>query len=222
MILVLALFSASAPAQKNGPPRFTVADLDKLVSISDTQISPDGRLVVFAVSRVNMEKNRFERELVLLDLSSKEQRVLTYDREGVGQPRWSPQGERLAFVAKAPALADGKGGGKYQLYVMPMSGGDAKRITDSPTGVQHFSWSPDGKQFAFAAADESPKRGKFDDAFEIHNDGYLITKEPTPTHIWLVAAGGGTAKRLTSGAWSLPRSQPPGSPSSALSWSPDG
>ena len=42
------------------------------------------------------------------------------------------------------------------------------------------------------------------------------------SHIWLVASEGGTARRLTSGAWSLPKSAPPSSPASPLSWSPDG
>src|SRR5262249_32375642 len=45
---------------------------------------------------------------------------------------------------------------------------------------------------------------------------------PMPVHIWLVASEGGKARRLTSGAWTLPVALPPSSPASPLSWSPDG
>src|SRR5207245_348642 len=60
------------------------------------------------------------------------------------------------------------------------------------------------------------------DAFEVGDDGYLTTAAPTPSHIWIVSADGGAARRLTHGTWSLAKSQPPGPPSSPLSWSPDG
>jgi dipeptidyl aminopeptidase/acylaminoacyl peptidase len=50
----------------------------------------------------------------------------------------------------------------------------------------------------------------------------FLTTAPTSSHIWLVPAAGGEAQRLTSGAWSLPVTIPPGAPSSPLSWRPDG
>jgi dipeptidyl aminopeptidase/acylaminoacyl peptidase len=156
--------------------------------------------------------------LVLVDIATGAQRVLTHERTDVGQPRWSPSGDRLAFLASAGADKEAK----HQIFVMPMNGGDARRLSNAPLGVQHFAWSPDGKQLAYAAADEPATRDKNDDAFEIQNDGYLLTKAPTSTHIWLAAADGSNVRRLTSGVWSLPSVMPPGSPSSPLSWSPDG
>ena len=64
---------------------------------------------------------------------------------------------------------------------------------------------------------------KHHDLFEVGDNDYLATSAPTPSHIWLTSASGGTAKRLTSGAWSLPKT-PEGflNPLSPLSWSPDG
>jgi dipeptidyl aminopeptidase/acylaminoacyl peptidase len=207
-----------APQQPKRAP-FTPADLAKLVTVSNPKVRPDGKSVVMVVSRPNMVKNRFDRELVLVDIATGQQRSLTFERQGLGQPRWSPRGDRLAFLASAGTAKDGK----YQVFVMPMTGGDARRVTDASQGVQHFAWSPDGTQIAYAAADEPvKKKDKNDDAFEVGNDGMFTSKAPTPTHIWLVAAEGGTPRRLTSGAWSLPSTMPPGPPSSPLSWSPDG
>jgi dipeptidyl aminopeptidase/acylaminoacyl peptidase len=60
------------------------------------------------------------------------------------------------------------------------------------------------------------------DAFEVGDTDYIETAAAMPSHVWLVSADGGDAKRLTSGTWSLPVVFPPSPPSSPLSWSPDG
>ena len=220
LLLVLVFPSHHTAGQEAGRPgkRLQAGDMDRLVGVSEPRISPDGRSIVVVVSRVNREKNRLDRELVLVDIATAAQRVLTHERPDVGQPRLSPSGDRLAFLAASGPEKEAK----RQIFVMPMNGGDARRISNAPLGVQHFAWSPDGTQVAYASADEPAKRDKNDDAFEIHNDGYLLTKAPTSTHIWLAAADGSKTRRLTSGDWSLPSVPPPGAPSSPLSWNADG
>lgn len=201
-------------------------DLDafgRIVRVADPQIAPDGKSIVVVVSRANFEENRYDVELTLVDVASGRLRTLTSGRRGIGQPRWSPTGERLAFLAQVPPAAGGEL--RTQVFVMPMDGGDARRVTDAARGVQHFAWSPDGQMLAFATADEPPKQTgieRHNRSFEIGNDDFLVQAAAQPTHIWLVGAGGGEAKRLTSGPWSLPTSFPPGPPASPLSWSPDG
>src|SRR6185295_2720408 len=51
---------------------------------------------------------------------------------------------------------------------------------------------------------------------------FTVTAAPTSLHVWTVPAQGGSARRLTSGAWSLPVYHPPGPPSSPFTWTPDG
>ena len=98
-------------------------------------------------------------------------------------------------------------------------------IRDS-LGVEQFAWRPDGASLAFVAADEPPNKAEIEkhhDFFEVGDNDFLTTSAPTPSHIWLVSASGGVAKRLTSGAWSLAKT-PEGffNPHPPLSWSPDG
>ncbi|MFI5166947.1 MAG: S9 family peptidase [Thermoanaerobaculales bacterium] len=231
LLVTVVLLGASAsptPAaeqQAVAPPaarrHFDLEQTAKLVRVADPQIAPDGRSIVVVVSRQDLEANKWESQLVRVDIADGAQRVLTPARKRVSHPRWSPSGDRLAFLAPA---GDGKDA-KYQIFVLPMNGGEAQRITDAAEGVLHFAWRPDGGAIAYAAADEpadKKAREKGEDAFEVGNDDMFIDAAPLPAHVWLVPADGGEAHRLTSGAWSLPVSLPPSSPASPLAWSPDG
>jgi dipeptidyl aminopeptidase/acylaminoacyl peptidase len=223
VLLIVTLGQTRAADEKKpaAARRFELNDIDKLVGLSNPQLSPDGKSVAVVVGRPNFDKNRIDTELVLVDVGTGKDRVLTRERRAVGQPRWSPTGDRLAFLA-----AGGTGNAvHHQVYVLPMDGGDALRVTDAPTGVQHYAWKPDGSAIAFASADEPENKKEIDkgnDAFEIGNNDYLASKAPMPVHVWLVSAEGGKAKRLTSGPRGLTTVPPPGQPASPLSWSPDG
>src|SRR5205814_2354166 len=108
-------------------------------------------------------------------------RTLTYERRHVGSPRWSPSGDRLAFIGFVKDAP--------QVFVLPMNGGEALQVTSAKAGVQQFAWRPDGKAFAFVASDEKQEkkdRAKFEDAFEPGNVDYLAQELPTSSHVWIV------------------------------------
>jgi dipeptidyl aminopeptidase/acylaminoacyl peptidase len=199
--------------------QFAVEHVGKVVRVADPQIAPDGKSIAIVVSRTNFDEDRYDPELILLDASTRAQRVLMRNRLGLSQPRWSPDGSRLAFLAAVE--------GKPQIFVLPAAGGDAAQITKSPTGVQQFAWRPGaGGEIAYVATDEAVKltgEERHNRSFEIQNNHFLLQEAPRPAHVWLIAADGkSTARKLTTGAWTLPVSLPPSAPSSPLSWSPDG
>ena len=201
--------------------RFQVADLLKIVVVSDPQFAPDGKSIVIVVARPNIGEDRYDTGLVSVDVASGEQREVTAaDMSGASSPRWAAGGA-LAFLAN-----DGrKAGAKKQVFVLPRAGGGARRLTDAPRGVQQFAWSPDGSTIAFVTSDEpeeKPNDERHNLSFELGNDSYLLTSAALSLHVWLVPAEGGPARRLTSGQWSMPVAQPPGPPPPPLAWSPDG
>jgi dipeptidyl aminopeptidase/acylaminoacyl peptidase len=220
-LLGLALpFLGAVPASAQ-TRRIELNDLAKITSVSDPQISPDGKSIVFVVSRPNLEQDRSDRELVQMDIASGAQHSLTYERKGVGSPRWSPNGDRLAFAAVEGTGKDAK----PQVFVLPMTGGEARKLTDAPNGIEQFAWRPNGQDIAYVSSDEPENKKEIEkhhDAFEVGDNDFLATEAALPSHIWILPATGGKAKRLTSGTWSLPKSAPPSSPASPISWSPDG
>jgi dipeptidyl aminopeptidase/acylaminoacyl peptidase len=210
--------SRSTPASTN---HFSLDHLNRIVRLSDPQLAPDGQSIVVVVQRAEADTNQWARQLVLVDVATGKERPLTQDRKKVAHPRWSPTGDRLAFLAPHGTGKDAAD----QIFVLPMNGGEPQQITKSPTMVQQFSWRPDGKEIAFTAADEAPNKKdieKGEDAFEVGNDDMFTKEAPMAVHLWLVSSEGGEARRQTSGAWSLPWVQPPSPPASPVSWSPDG
>ncbi len=214
LFVALFLFAASGFSQSR---RFSADDLTKIVRVGDPQISPDGKTISIVVGRANLKEDRWDSEIDFVDVATKQLRVMTHDRAGVGSVRWSPTGDRIAYLAQDSDK-------KAQIYVMPVNGGESVQVTRSKTPVTVLTWRPDGQALAYAAADEEPERkneAKFEDAFEVGNNSYLERAAARPVHLWTVTTSG-EAKRLTSGSWSLPVHMAPSGPPSQIAYTPDG
>lgn len=218
LLVAAALLALCAQTSALAAPRtITEADVQRLVSIGSPVVAPDGKTAVIQVTRIDWEADKRKSELVSVDLQSGAQRVLTYDRKGLSDPAFSPDGTRLAFIAD-----DGTGDdAKSQVFVMPLDGGDAAPITKAKAGVDQFAWRPDGKAIAYAAPDAPPDRkgtDRYRDSF-IFTTQPIIAREPSlPSHLYVVGASGGHAEQLTFGQ----RSVASGEAQSTMSWSRDG
>ncbi len=206
-IALLHLFSLQLLAQKT----FQLNDLEKLYTLTDPQISPDGKSILIVVSKPDTATNKNKPFIYKVDVATGAKQQLTFERTSVSYPRWSPSGNAIAFIASDVA-------GKGQLFVLSMNVGEAKKITSSPTGVNQFAWSPDGNTIAFTQADEVSNKKEMEkgyDAFEVKYNSMFMNAKPTPSHLWLIASEGGEAKRLTAGSWTIPSAP-------CISWAIDG
>ncbi len=209
--LLTTLLLVFAQSKVFGQRKFELGDLDKLYTLTDPQISPDGKSVLIVASKPDTATNKNKPFIYKVDASTGETQQLTFERASVSFPRWSPSGNALAFIAADAA-------GKGQIFVLSMKGGEAKKITSSPTSVQQFNWSPDGNTFAFTQADEVSNKKEIEkgyDAFEVKYNSMFINAKPLPSHIWLISTESGEAKRLTAGSWTIPSAP-------CISWATDG
>jgi dipeptidyl aminopeptidase/acylaminoacyl peptidase len=193
----------------------TLADVRHLVSIDDAQISNDGSRVAYVQGVPDFAHDRYDDSLMVVSARGGASRAIASQTSKIASPRWSPSDDRVAYLAKV--------NGTYQLFVVAAGGGTPLRLTRATNGVEQVAWSPDGTQVAFVTQDAPDHAAPGEDLFDVHDDGYLSAAKPLPSHIWLVAASGGSVRRLTYGSWSVLEAAPPFvGAATDPSWSHDG
>ncbi|MDQ7086937.1 MAG: hypothetical protein Q9Q13_03375 [Acidobacteriota bacterium] len=193
--------------------RVTARDLISLKVPGEPSLSPCGRRVAFIVGEVDWEKGEERWQIHLADLSGGggipvETRQLTRGLSDAGQPRWSPDGRHLAFVTFRPQPHEDEeddaredGGEKRQVFLLPAEGGEARRLTQAPEGVEICTWNHDGtavvtlQQAPRPPAESSWRRQRR----EVHDDA-VVAHAAIPTwEIWSHPLEGGESRRLLGG-----------------------
>lgn len=126
-------------------------DVRCLLDVGAPTLSPDGRFAVVAVSAPDLEQNEYVSSLwIIASDGAAPPRRFTYGRHDTA-PRFSPDGRWIAFLRAEPE-------GKPQLHVLPVEGGDARRLTDLHLGAGAAAWAPDSRRIAFSARVAEPGR----------------------------------------------------------------
>ncbi len=195
----------------------TLADFRRLISIHDAQIANDASAVAYVEGTPSFAKDRYDDELRVVSMGGGSSRTIASGHP-ISSPRWSPWSSAVAYLAKAK-------GGTTQIFIVGAHGGTPRQLTHAKNDVEQFAWSPNGTQLAYVMQDapEDQAAAHGENLFDVHDDGYLTSKKPEPSHLWLISARGGTARRLTEGAWSVLEAAPPFVGSvTAPSWSANG
>ncbi len=169
-ILLAALLSGNALAQDSERRLFQPEDVHRIKSVGDIAISPDGEWVAYRVGTTNVEKDETSSDLFMVSWDGSTRIQLTHTEDsGEGQPRFSPDGKYLAFIA---ARSDGNSDedddpkGKSQVWLLNRSGGEAQRLTEVPGGVSSFEWSPDSTRLVLVSRDPEEQEEATGDAAE--------------------------------------------------------
>jgi len=100
------LFAGTLPFSGQPPkPGLKIDDLNHLVRVGDPKMSPDGKQIVYTVSRVDTEDDKNVTELWMVDWDGTNNLQLTYGTESASSPQWSPDGRYLAFASSRPGKA---------------------------------------------------------------------------------------------------------------------
>jgi Tol biopolymer transport system component len=205
---LLALSVASTGLAQTVKPAFKPMDVFELQWVADPEVSPDGRNIAYVRMGYDVKTDRARGTVWLVGVDGKNERPLS-GAPTSGSPRWSPDGTRIAYIARA---ADGSA----QLFMYWMASGISAPISNFTEQPSALAWSPDGRWLAFMMSvpqerkplkvelPETPKNAKWADppklidrmVFRADGEGYLPS---TFSQLFIVSADGGAARQLTHG-----------------------
>src|SRR5512134_774677 len=226
-VATAVLIVLATRAEGAGRP-FRFEELAKVQRIGGFDLSPDNRWIAYAVGTPIVLENRTSSAIWLVPTGQGAPRRLTTGDKRDSDPRFSPDGRRIAFLSNRD--------GSSQVWTVDLSGGEPSKATSFPMDVGGFQWSPDGKWFLItsdvfpdcsdiacldarvqARAKSATKARATDRLLFRHWDSW---KEGLRTRIWKVPVAGGAPVDLTPGD----RDAPPFDVGGALAFdvSPDG
>lgn len=186
---------------------FSYLDLFDLQYASNPQIAPNGDWIVYRRMRIDIMKDNAAGNLWMIKTNGSQHQKLTSRENGESSPRWSPSGDRLAFVSGTDEGAE--------IYMYWIKTGKIAKISQLPFSPGSLTWSPKGDQLAFTMNQESkspviakmpkkPKGAKWAESpritdrvyHEADGRGYI---KPGFSHIFIMSANGGATRKLTSG-----------------------
>ena len=146
----LMFVSAHAINAEENFSRFEPMDVFDLEWASDPRVSPDGETIVYVRKSNDIMKDRERSNLWQVSADGKDHRPLYSGLNSIRSPRWSPTGEKLAFISNDT--------GSQQIHVRWFDNGDTAVISQLQASPSNLSWSPDGKWLAFTMNVKAPTK----------------------------------------------------------------
>ncbi|MBN1974438.1 MAG: S9 family peptidase [Sedimentisphaerales bacterium] len=226
LFLTIVILNNSAYSQSHP---FSVHDMLAMDRISEPQVSPDNKWIVFTLRRTDLEANKGRTDLWLIGVSGENLRQLTSHPEADYNPVWSQDSKNIFFISTRS--------GSAQVWKIRTDGGEAQQVTDEPLDVANLIAGKDGKYLAFTMEvfpdSNSPAQTKerldkiaqqkatgriYESVFVRHWDTW---KDGRRSHLFVIQAEGGKAVDVMAGMDADTPSKPFGG-TEEITFTPDG
>jgi dipeptidyl aminopeptidase/acylaminoacyl peptidase len=162
---------------------FTLDDAARLRGVASAAISPSGLWVAYTL---RVQRTPYEGEdgpaWMELHVAGPEPgrgRPFITGEINLSQVRWTPDGRGISFVSK-------RGSGdklKRALWVIPIDGGEARKVVQHDEDIGEYTWSPDGKRVAFLATEKKDEKKE-----KLSEKGFkaeVYEEDLHPVHVWI-------------------------------------
>lgn len=168
--------------------RFSFEQIVSARTVEDPKISADGQAVVFVVGEASKTGDHPTGNLWIWRAGDDQPAPLTSGSQRDDNPDWSPDGRYITFAS------DRDQPGIRQLYLLPVDGGEAVRLTDHDGGVSAPLWSPDGSRIAYIVREPEPEDAER--RREERDDANVVDQDIQRSQIWLLDLSGGPQAAL--------------------------
>ena len=192
MIVLLAPVVVTLAQDK---PGMSIVDMLNVPELSNPQLSPDGGAVIYELAEADWEQNKRITHIWRQHVAGGTPIQLTNSAKGEAEPRWSPDGNFVAFLSKR---GDDE---ETQIYLLPTSGGEARRLTTHDSEVSDIEWSSDAGSIYFLADD--PQTGDEKKKEELQDDVFQFDEDKNHKHLWRVLLGSDEAHKITDGDFTI-------------------
>ena len=151
---ILFIICLSISVATIGQEPLNIQDLLNLKFSSMVKMSPNGENIIYTVGTprgANEKAGAPHFVHYKMNLKQKDSQKIFNDSIQAASPIWSPNGKWISFLHKDK-------GGKTQVWMTPIDGGEMKQITNSQTNILEYQLNPDGKSVAFKAIPSNSNR----------------------------------------------------------------
>ena len=188
-LAALALCSLGASGAAKRPLK--IEDFDRLAAVDGLACSNDGRQIAYTVEQSDLDSDERKTSIWQVGFDGSEPVRLTAPAESASNPKFSPDGRYLSFLAARA------GDSKPQIYLLDRRGGEPQAITETSGEIGDYAWSPDGRQLVISQSAAQSGHGQSKtpppiviDRLHFKQDvaGYLTAKDHTRLYVLDVAA----------------------------------
>lgn len=190
-------------------------DVYRVKTISNSEISPDGKWILYSISIPDSAKNKRTSDLYMTTWDASESFQLTHSEEGEGSATFSPDGKYISYLSskKVDSIENN------QIWLMDRRGGEARQFSKVKGDLQSYLWSPDGSKIALVIKDEdltakkkSPTRSPIVATRYNYKQDVQGYTDSRSTHLYVLDVATAKLTQITTGNYD--ETQP--------TWSPDG